>query len=390
MTLAEARAELGVDGSSDGDAVRRAYLRALKQHKPERDPEGFQRVREAYDLLRGAMAFSAIDLTAAARARVDAPEPAVAGSQPGPPAPPARDEGDDAESSTAGGDEGGDDAASPAEVEPWRALAQDYRHAVIDASVQAPPAFVAIDTALELLAKSRPKAARKLLRAFKAYADTIGTARALSGGAAIGWAIAMEVAALDDKHVRTVIAKAAMRGDLSLANGALEFLRDHYPDAANRLVDTLRRSDGVLWRVYAAVLCPPPAAPRRGASRASWWVAAVAALFIVRAVLALSRYQDDVPARVRAAPSLHHSELLVFALPRIRSLAKESAPKLVGPAERARGAARKGDCGAVRATLSEMEQLSASTPDLFTSIVLRKQLDAEIERARLELDNVCN
>ena len=51
-SLEDARAELGVDGSSDGDAVRRAYLRALKLHKPGRDPEGFQRVREAYDLLR--------------------------------------------------------------------------------------------------------------------------------------------------------------------------------------------------------------------------------------------------------------------------------------------------------------------------------------------------
>lgn len=116
----------------------------------------------------------------------------------------------------------------------------------------------------------------------------------------------------------------------------------------------------------------------------------MAALFIVRAVMALSRCQDHVPARVRAAPSLHHAELLIFALPRIRLLAKESAPKLVGPAERALGAARKGDCGAVRATLSEMVQLSASTPDLFTSIELRKQLDVEIQRARLELDNVCN
>ncbi|MBN4059279.1 hypothetical protein JYT22_01345, partial [Endomicrobium sp. AH-315-J14] len=30
--------------------MRRAYLRAVKKHKPERDPEGFKRVREAYEV----------------------------------------------------------------------------------------------------------------------------------------------------------------------------------------------------------------------------------------------------------------------------------------------------------------------------------------------------
>jgi hypothetical protein len=33
------------------DELRRAYLRAVKAHSPERDPEGFQRVRAAYELL---------------------------------------------------------------------------------------------------------------------------------------------------------------------------------------------------------------------------------------------------------------------------------------------------------------------------------------------------
>ncbi len=52
MNLAEARSLLAVTARDDAKAVRRAYLRKVKQHKPERDPDGFQRVREAYEVAR--------------------------------------------------------------------------------------------------------------------------------------------------------------------------------------------------------------------------------------------------------------------------------------------------------------------------------------------------
>jgi len=50
----EAFAELGLKPPTSADALRRAYLKAVRAHSPERDPEGFQRVRKAYDLLRSA------------------------------------------------------------------------------------------------------------------------------------------------------------------------------------------------------------------------------------------------------------------------------------------------------------------------------------------------
>jgi hypothetical protein len=51
MTLDEARAILGVAARTPPREIRRSYLRQVRRHPPERDPEGFQRVRAAFELL---------------------------------------------------------------------------------------------------------------------------------------------------------------------------------------------------------------------------------------------------------------------------------------------------------------------------------------------------
>jgi hypothetical protein len=43
---------LEVEPDATPDQVRIAYHRKVREHPPERDPEGFKRVREAYDTLR--------------------------------------------------------------------------------------------------------------------------------------------------------------------------------------------------------------------------------------------------------------------------------------------------------------------------------------------------
>ncbi len=52
MTSDEARSLLGVDPGIDPKALRRAYLRKLKSHRPDRDAAAFQRLRQAYELLQ--------------------------------------------------------------------------------------------------------------------------------------------------------------------------------------------------------------------------------------------------------------------------------------------------------------------------------------------------
>ncbi|MCB9548894.1 MAG: J domain-containing protein [Myxococcales bacterium] len=59
MTFDEAMAILGVGVEAGEDGARRAYLRLVRVHKPDRDPEGFRRVREAWERVRPEIAFRA-------------------------------------------------------------------------------------------------------------------------------------------------------------------------------------------------------------------------------------------------------------------------------------------------------------------------------------------
>jgi len=73
----EARAALGLgEAEEDPAAIKRAYRRALAEHPPDTDPDGFRRVRDAYELLR--------DPWARAEELLLRPTPAAP-----PPAPPA-------------------------------------------------------------------------------------------------------------------------------------------------------------------------------------------------------------------------------------------------------------------------------------------------------------
>lgn len=43
---------LGVAGSATDEEIRAAYLRQVKEHPPDRAPERFERIRDAYEMLR--------------------------------------------------------------------------------------------------------------------------------------------------------------------------------------------------------------------------------------------------------------------------------------------------------------------------------------------------
>ncbi|NOY93995.1 MAG: J domain-containing protein [Deltaproteobacteria bacterium] len=60
MTSDEARERLGVAAEVAGRELKRAYLRAVKRCSPERDPERFALLREAYEFLREAPASDSV------------------------------------------------------------------------------------------------------------------------------------------------------------------------------------------------------------------------------------------------------------------------------------------------------------------------------------------
>jgi hypothetical protein len=47
----DARGRLGLTADDDASCVKRAYRKAVALAPPDRDPEGFRRIREAYELL---------------------------------------------------------------------------------------------------------------------------------------------------------------------------------------------------------------------------------------------------------------------------------------------------------------------------------------------------
>src|SRR3712207_4113533 len=70
LTWDEARALLGVAAGATEAEVRAAYLENVRLHPPDRDPEQFERVRDAYELLR--------DPRARARLVLEGPDPSAA------------------------------------------------------------------------------------------------------------------------------------------------------------------------------------------------------------------------------------------------------------------------------------------------------------------------
>jgi curved DNA-binding protein CbpA len=46
-------AALGLDESADDDAVKRRYLTLVRAYPPDREPERFQALRQAYEAVRG-------------------------------------------------------------------------------------------------------------------------------------------------------------------------------------------------------------------------------------------------------------------------------------------------------------------------------------------------
>ncbi len=256
MNVDAALQELGHDATSE--EARRAYLRLLKSRKPEVDPEGFQRLRAAYELAKRVLDWRgqeremlAADDAPVGESPAPAPAPVVADSPPLAPglplagpealpplAPSPRDEPAPTEPPAAATaplvsvlpalppiDEirrllnaGDTTGASPL-------LAERYDAACASRDVELPPVFVTLEVLLDLLVKSHPSAER-LHAAFARWLDVTGLeVTVMKDRVAAIWLIVQELFKLParfDRGLRAAIAEAVRKGDV---NGVKPTLR---------------------------------------------------------------------------------------------------------------------------------------------------------------------
>jgi curved DNA-binding protein CbpA len=52
MSAQEAAALLNVSADADAEAMRAAYLQKVRDFPPDKDPEAFERIRDAYEILK--------------------------------------------------------------------------------------------------------------------------------------------------------------------------------------------------------------------------------------------------------------------------------------------------------------------------------------------------
>lgn len=197
----EAFSVLGVEAPTSAEAIRRAYLRLVRKHSPERDPEGFQRVREAYDLLRDAPWLWGEPLEATSP--ISTPIPA-------PPAPSTPTERATEEIPEPTPDK------RTAEEELWNALSL-----IPDEEPTGPVPWLEVENTLQLLEDGKLAEARRLSQSLDRRVTELGIgAREIGPDVIARWMLVTELLALEqvvsEKWIRA-LAAGVRSGDFAKA-----------------------------------------------------------------------------------------------------------------------------------------------------------------------------
>lgn len=235
--------ELGLALDTPAEDLRRAYLRVVKVRKPETDPEGFRKAREAFDLLSGWFHFLA---NRAAQATEAPSAEAAANSEQvdTPPAPVA-----DAPSS------------------PWDALrplveARDARgvrakiRELLAADV-APPTLMPVFFLLLDLQRAEPGAeGRAALREFIAFVQRARAELAFAQNHEL-WLLVKEVATLPDEtppEIERAIVEGIASGSLEPTFKQIEAFTRANPDVSDGLILPLSSKSPLLHQLLTPVL----------------------------------------------------------------------------------------------------------------------------------------
>jgi hypothetical protein len=259
VTYREALAVLGL-GEADGltpDQIRRTYLRKLKEHPPERDPDGFARLRAAFELLRGERV---APLAVPVRAVV-LPEP-------------------------------------PVEAEPIDADAPPV-------PLAPPPVQVIVLTLLELIRAGDVDKAKELELAWRS--DHGDDCTRTSPDVAARWLLTSELVGVAPElpaPVRNALADAIQHGEFGAARERLTLFRHTDAWRAGQLDGLLARRAKALHACVEGTLWVTPRADRpvqraRGGNLNYGWLIGIAVLTLIR-ILTAGTADDDRSGRSSA------------------------------------------------------------------------------------------
>ncbi|HWA78242.1 MAG TPA: J domain-containing protein [Polyangiaceae bacterium] len=249
MVEARALELLGV-GQLEGvsrEELRRAYLRAVKAHPPERDADGFREVREAYELLQGALQLqqfrasireaeahpiasdgSSTPNLGVTEAAVIAEPPEPAEQQEEKPSDPLASEFRELQSALEAEDM---DRAG-------LSLAKLYESPGVP-SEMLPPAGFGFRIALRLFESANPALARRLLSGFEEHSRRFGSASQLDTMMAARWVLLKELTRLsrlvEEPRVVAALAKGLLHDDLTEAARTVDRCCAQKPELADEL-----------------------------------------------------------------------------------------------------------------------------------------------------------
>lgn len=389
MSVAGALEVLGLTGSPSREEIRRAYLRKVKEHPPERDRAGFQQVRDAFELLKrfGPSDDAPIASLVETSDAVPAPTPPVETSDAVPiaaplpvPMPPLTAEVVDPELES---------------VE--RALAADDPVAAAQAMIallSRPPAelgpvpapLFTLRTFMTLFERNRFETGRALLDAFESFQARHGAEGGLGAEVGARWKLAREVAALSDAD--EPMARAVAQ---SLNGGHIYTSAEAVQDAYARGVPIERMMQQHAPTVWAS-LSPYVQINREEVRRATGvhvpnWAIGV---FLVAAVNIIRLCTVDVPDPPNISfPGSHPVQTEEERRPQTDERPAAPPAPTLGFRERAQrdvdskwltlaGMAERGDCDGVRDAWSDYRKIA--DPEIVNATVAR-------ERKRVILDN---
>jgi hypothetical protein len=292
MNVVRAMEVLGVQPGIEPVALRRAYLRKVRSHPPERDPTGFQELREAFELLqriRWSSIEDGLDSETPEEALV-ANAPPVGEEPPAAEEPPAVEERLDApeEPPRSRFAEQIDAVNRAIEADDPKAAARvliDLYGRPLLESAPTPPPVITLRVYIRLVAAGSYNLAVKLFRAFEAYSER-SHFMPIDGDTAARWRLAREIAAVVafDSRLGRAAASALLSGDFSDAEDATERAFVEHGSQLKRHLEDVAPS---IWPSLAVHLQSPRQAEaplRKSGSR--WSYGALIAVFWGLRVLA--------------------------------------------------------------------------------------------------------